>query len=44
MATSSDPATTPIGSPSAIEMTAATAPSVDTIGATIETLPIRSAA
>ena len=32
-----------IGSPSTIAITAATAPSVATIGATIETLPIRSA-
>ena len=34
----------PTGSPRAMEMSAATAPSVATIGATIETLPIRRAA
>ncbi len=41
MTASMRPATTPTGSPSAMAMTAATAPSVATIGATIETLPIR---
>ena len=44
MTTSMTPAMTPIGSPSATETTAATAPSVETIGATIETLPTRRAA
>ena len=38
------PATKPTGSPRAIAISAATAPSVATIGATIETLPMRSAA
>ena len=44
MTASISPATKPTGSPRATAMSAATAPSVATIGATIETLPIRSAA
>ena len=44
MTASISPATMPIVSPSATAMSAATAPSVATIGATIETLPIRNAA
>ncbi len=44
MAISMTPAMMPIGSPSATETRAATAPSVETIGATMDTLPTRSAA
>ena len=44
MTTSISPAAMPIVSPSATAMSAATAPSVATIGATIETLPMRNAA
>ncbi len=43
MTASATPASSPTVSPSAMAMTAATAPSVATIGATIETLPIVSA-
>ena len=44
MTASISPAAMPIASPSATAMSAATAPSVATIGATIETLPMRNAA
>ena len=43
MTTSTRPAASPIVSPRATAMSAATAPSVATIGATIETLPTVSA-
>ncbi len=44
MTASDTPAMKPSGSPRETAMSAATAPSVATIGATIETLPIRNAA